>query len=99
MPVVKPFGCPQSVSCSLALVRSPCDLVVASYRSKCFCPTTFGGAAVLPISPPAYGPPYAVWLLVLLAAYSIAIRQWTLFSGGTLLLRVMNHSNPLTGLS
>src|SRR5437867_3068109 len=56
MPVEKPFGCPHCWSCCLALVRSPCGLVVASYRSNFFPeaatePTTFGGATVLAIAP------------------------------------------------
>src|SRR6266704_8653 len=46
MPVVNPLGWPHRESCCLALATSPCGLVVASYRSKCFCPMTFGGATV-----------------------------------------------------
>src|SRR6516162_269237 len=95
--VLKPFGFPQAASSCLALVRSPCGLVVASYRSNGCIPTTFGGAAVLAIAPPAYGPPYAVWLLVLLAAYSSALRQWTLVI--TFVLMAVYQRNPLTGSS
>src|SRR5262249_62377607 len=48
--LVNPSGCPQSWSRCLALAGSPCGLVVAAYRSNCFCPATLGGATVSAIA-------------------------------------------------
>ena len=47
----------------------------------------FGTMIVLAIAPPAIGPPHAVCMVTLSAAYSIASRQCRLFSGATLVLR------------
>src|SRR5215470_16661236 len=98
MPVVNPLGCPHAASCCLAAAGSPPGLLSAWYRSNFWKPTMFGGIAVDAMSPP-YGPPYAFCRVVLFAAYMTAIRQWTLFSGGTLVLMYSNHRNPLIGSS
>jgi hypothetical protein len=83
IPVENPLGCPQACSACLALAGSPWVLVVASYSSNFLYPATVGGITVLPISPPATGPPYAFCSVRWFAAYSTACRQASLVNGAT----------------
>src|SRR5262249_3868008 len=48
--LVNPSGCPQGWSRCFALAGSPWGVVVAAYRSRCFCPATLGGATVSAIA-------------------------------------------------
>src|ERR1700749_2577348 len=86
-PTVKPFGWPHLASAAFAAVRSPVGSVFALYRSNGLYPFMPGRSSVVAIWPPAIGPPHAVCRSVLLAAYSIAWRPATLFSGATWVLR------------
>src|SRR5215469_9011674 len=85
-PTVKPVGWPHLVSAAFAAVRSPVGSLFALYWSNEVYPPIPGSSSVVAIWPPAYGPPHAVWRSVLFAAYSIAWRQFTLFSGATFVL-------------
>src|SRR2546423_13891620 len=84
--VVKPFGLPHLVSSSLALARSGCPVLPVYGARFASYPSMFGGSMLVPIAPPASGPPRTVCSETLSVAYCTAIRQWMLSHGGGLVV-------------
>ena len=54
---------------------------------------------LVPIAPPASGPPRTVCSETLSVAYCTASRQWMLSNGGTLVLIAMYRMKPVVGSS